>query len=208
MKEWSSVLFCGAFDGETDILARIAGLKVYNVGIGMHDPIFNLQRYLSKNDKIKSIMFLGSAGAYPHSGLHLGDIVASNKFLYRDIAEIKNMAKVPDVVTRHVLTDIDERLEKMIKKFDFPWVITNSMNYITLVDLPQEELIGSLFDVGVENMEAFSIAYVANRFSIKFTSLYYVTNIVGANGSLDWARNWREGSNVLQKKVIRYLQGR
>ncbi len=208
MKEWSSVLFCGAFDGETDLLSRVAGLNVYNAGVGMHDPIFNLQRYLLKNEKIKSIVFLGSAGAYSHSGVQMGDIVASHKFLYRDIAEIKKMAKVPDVVTRHVLTDLDEKAQKIATKLNSKWVITNSMNYVTLVDLAPEELVDSLYDVGVENMEAFSIAYVANRLSVKFTAFYFITNIVGANGSFDWARNWRDGSNILQKKIIKFLQGR
>ncbi len=208
MKEWSNTLFCGAFDGETDLISQIAGLKVYNVGIGNQDPIFNLQRYLLKTEKIKSILFLGSAGAYTHSGLRMGDIVASHKFLYRDLAEIKQMCKVPDVVTRYVLTDVEERVSKMVDKLNIPWVITNSMNYVTQIDLTPEELVENLFDVSAENMEAFSIAYVASRFGLKFTALYYVTNIVGANGSLDWARNWRDGSNILQKRVIRYIRGR
>lgn len=207
MKEWASTLFCGAFEGETDLLARVGGLKVYNTGVGTHDSLFNLQRYLGKTDKIKSIIFLGSAGAYPHSRYTIGDMVCSHKFLYRDLAEIKQMCKIPDVVTKHILTRVDKRTQAMIDELGFPSIITNSMNYVTLIDLTQEELVEYLFDVGVENMEAFNLAYVANRFNLPFTAFYYITNIVGANGSLDWARNWRDGSNILQKRIIKYLQG-
>lgn len=207
MKEWSTTLFCGAFDGETDLLARVGGLKVYNTGVGIHDSLFNLQRYLGKTDKIKSIIFLGSAGAYPHSKYTIGDMVCSNKFLYRDLAEIKQMCKIPDVVTKHILTRIDKKTQSLIEELGFPNTITNSMNYVTLIDLTQEELVEYLFDVGAENMEAFSLAYVANRFNLPFTAFYYITNIVGANGSLDWAQNWREGSNILQKRIIKYIQG-
>jgi nucleoside phosphorylase len=208
MREWGSTLFCGAFDGETDLLARIAGLKVYNAGVGIHDSLFNLQRYLARTEKIKSIIFLGSAGAYPHSPFHIGDIVWSHKFLYRDIAEIRNMAKIPDVVTKHVLTKQDKKTEGLIESLNISQTITNSMNYVTLIDFTQEELIASLYDVGVENMEAFSLAYVANRFNLSFTALFFVTNIVGANGSLDWTRNWRDGSNILQKRVIKHIHGK
>ncbi len=207
MKEWASTLFCGSFDGETDLLARVSGLKVYNTGVGIHDSSFALHRYLGNTDKIKSIIFLGSAGAYKHSGYTIGDMVCSNKFLYRDLAEIRQMAKIPEVVTKHVLTKIDKKTQAMIDELGFPSTITNSMNYVTLIDLTSEELVEYLFDVGVENMEAFSLAYVANRFNLAFTAFFYITNMVGANGSLDWSRNWREGSNILQKRIIKYIQG-
>ncbi len=207
MRDWSNTLFLGAFDGETDLLAKVSGLKVYNVGVGIHDSLFNLQRYLLKTDKIKSLIFLGSAGAYLHSNLKIGDIVWSHKFLYRDIAEIRGMCKIPDVVTKHVLTKVDKKTETLIQKLDISEVITNSMNYVTLVDFSQEELIASLYDVGAENMEAFTLAYTANRFNLPFCAFYYITNMVGSNGSIDWARNWREGSNILQKKIIRGIKG-
>lgn len=208
MREWSNTLFVGAFDGETDLVARVAGLKVYNVGVGVHDSLFNLQRYLARTEKIKSIIFLGSAGAYPHSPFHIGDMVWSHKFLYRDLAEIRNLCKIPDVVTKHVLTRVDKKMEGLVQKLNIQQTISNSMNYLTLVDLSQEELIASLYDVGAENMEAFTIAYTANRFNLAFCALYFITNMVGANGSLDWARNWRDGSNILQKRVIKCIQGR
>ncbi|MDX1957382.1 MAG: hypothetical protein SFU98_02360 [Leptospiraceae bacterium] len=205
MKEWKSYLFCGAFDGETDILNALGGLNVYNVGIGLHDSLFNIQRYLSRSSEIKNVIFLGSAGAYPHSTLKIGDIVYSYKFLYKDLAEIKQLAKVPDVLTKHALTDMDQKIVSMVKKLGFTETITNSMNYVTMTNLSSEELFASLYDVGVENMEAFSLAYACSRLGINFTAFYYVTNIVGEKGSEDWAKNWREGSNILQRKIAKYL---
>ena len=63
MQDLSNILFCGAFEGETDHLSKYANLKVYNTGVGFMDTLYNLQRYLSKMKDIKSIVFLGSAGA-------------------------------------------------------------------------------------------------------------------------------------------------
>jgi nucleoside phosphorylase len=205
LKEWKTYLFAGAFDGETDILSGLDGLNVYNVGVGLHDSLFNLQRYLSKSPDIKTVLFFGSAGSYPHSPLKIGDIVYSYKFLNKDIAEIKDYAKVPDVLTKHALTNVDQKIATMVKKLGFIETITNSMNYVTKINLSSEELFASLYDVGAENMEAFSLAYVCSRLGINFTAFYYITNIVGEKGSEDWAKNWREGSNILQKKIAKYL---
>jgi nucleoside phosphorylase len=54
-------------------------------------------------------------------------------------------------------------------------------------------------------MEAFPIAYVATRLSIPFTAFFYITNYVGANGSIDWNQNWRHGSNILQKEILKFV---
>ena len=48
--------------------------------------------YLKMKD-IKSIVFLGSAGAYRHSKLKIGDIAYSNKFVYE--RHCRNRKQVP-----------------------------------------------------------------------------------------------------------------
>ncbi|MCB1140939.1 MAG: hypothetical protein H7A24_06695 [Leptospiraceae bacterium] len=206
MRDWNSILFCGSFDGETDLIQKVRGLNVYNVGIGFHDSLYNLQRFLLKNpDRYKSIVFLGSAGSYDQNVFQIGDIVYSYKFLNKDIAEIKNFAKVPDVITKHIISIPDNVSLSMVQKLQYKEAITNSMNYVTLIDLTKEEKLEHLFDVGVENMEAFSIAYIANRLSLSFIAIYFITNIVGTQGSIDWAGNWRAGSNRLQGQIIEYM---
>jgi nucleoside phosphorylase len=201
-------LFCGAFEGETNLFSQVAGLNVFNTGVGLHDSLFNLQRHLLKNPEIKTVLFFGSAGAYPHSMHKIGDILYSYKFLNKDLAEIKEMAKVPDVLTKHALTNVNPKIATMIKKLGLEETVTNSMNYVTMVNLTTEELIGSIYDAGAENMEAFSLGYVCSRMNVYFTAFYYITNIVGEKGSIDWAKNWREGSNILQNKVIKYMMYR
>lgn len=200
-----NILFCGSFDGETDRLSKFANLKVYNTGVGFLDSVFNLQRYLNKNTGIKLITFLGSAGAYIHSQKKIGDLVFSNKFVYKDIAEVKNMVKVPTVINKHILTNTDLRFDRILPRSKFKEGIINSTNYITLIDLEHEELIDSLYEVDLENMEAFPIAYVANRLSIPFIGFFYVTNFVGSKGSEDWNSNWRYGSNVLQEEILKLI---
>ncbi len=208
MKDFSHILFCGAFDGETDYLAKLGRLNILNVGVGFHESMYNLQKYLAKNENIKSILFVGSAGAYPHSGLNIGEFVFSYKFLYKDLADIKKLAKVPDIVTKHLLVKTDPYVLQMSKSLGMKETVSNSMNYVTLIDLTPEELVDNLIEAGAENMEAFSIAYLANKSSLAFTSFYAITNIVGSNGSAEWASNWRKGSNLLQKKMIQFMFGK
>ncbi len=207
MKDYSHILFCGAFDGETDYLAKLGRLNILNVGVGFHESMYNLQNYLTKNDNIRSILFIGSAGAYPHSGLNVGEFVFSYKFLYKDLADIKKIAKVPSIVTKHLLSKTDPYVIQMSKSLGFKETVSNSMNYVTLIDLSPEELVDNLIEAGAENMEAFSIAYIANKLSIPFTAFYAITNIVGINGSKEWASNWRKASNLLQKKIIQNMFG-
>lgn len=205
MREWMNTVFCGAFDGETDFLAKIQGLNILNVGVGLHESMYNIHKYVLKNDHIKSILFVGSAGAYPHSGLEMGDFVYSYKFINKDLVDIKKYGKVPDVVTKHLLCKTDQKVLNMAKALQLKEIVSNSMNYITLVDLSSEEIVDSIFEAGVENMEAFSLAYVANKLGLACTAIYAITNIVGANGSNDWASNWRNASNELQKRIIKFL---
>lgn len=207
LPDLDTILFLGSFDGETDVLSQNPALRVYNSGVGFMDTVYNLQRYILKSkDPIRSIVFLGSAGAYPHSNLTMGDIVFSHKFIYKEIGEIKNYVKVPDVVNKHILTEMDPKIEEVLKNSKrFKETIVNSTNYVTLVDLTPEELVDSLYDVGAENMEAFAVAYVANRMGLNFTAFLYITNMVGAFGSEDWQKNWRNGSHILQNEVLKIL---
>jgi nucleoside phosphorylase len=93
----------------------------------------------------------------------------------------------------------------MSKYLGLKEIVSNSMNYVSLIDLSSEELVDHLFDAGAENMEAFSIAYIASKLSIPFTAYYAITNMVGKNGSAEWAENWRKASNALQKLIIKYM---
>lgn len=181
-------------------------MNVFVTGVGSAESLVNLQHFLSRNKKIHSIVFLGSAGAYKHSNFEIGDLVYSNKFISKDIAEIKGLVKVPELVKRSVITNIDNRLKNLVlSNTIFSGTITNSTNSITTTDLQMEELVSNLYDVGVENMEAFYLAYVSYYLSIPFISLKVVTNMVGENGSNEWQKNWRECSNQLQSVVLDFF---
>lgn len=201
-----TLLVCGAFEGEIDLLSKIPSLNIFKTGIGGYESVFNLQYYITRYRKIKSILFAGSAGAYPHSSLNIGDFVASNAFVYREIGELKGMVKVPSKMGRNLITEQDPELQYIYK--NFKKATTNSPNYITLMDLEYADCVDYLFDVDAENMEAFGLAYTAYRFSIPFTACYVITNKVGSVGSNQWASNWREGSNALQKMLLKIIFGK
>ncbi|MCB1159261.1 MAG: hypothetical protein H7A25_18030 [Leptospiraceae bacterium] len=203
MIDLSSLLICGAFEGELDILSKFPSLNVVKTGIGSYESTFNLQYNLLRNRKINSVLFVGSAGAYPHSQIRTGELVYSNAFVYREIAEMKGLVKVPHKLGRNIITKKDDSLGPLLRHFRK--ASTNSTNYITVTDLELEECIDYLYDVEVENMEAFGLAFVAYKFSVPFTACYTITNLVSENGSNEWAANWREGSNRLQKAVLKLL---
>jgi nucleoside phosphorylase len=199
-----NLLICGAFEGEIDTLVKFPSLTVTKTGIGGYSSMFNLQNYIITHKKVKSILFVGSAGVYPHSKhIHVGDLVFSNAFVYREIAEMKNLVKVPPKMSRNIITERDPLLLPFYKTFKK--ANTNSTNYITTINLGVEECIDYLFDVDVENMEAFGLGFVAFKFAIPFTALYAITNTVGENGSQEWAMNWRDCSYQIQKAILNLI---
>ena len=196
-----NLLICGAFEGEVDIFLKNK-IPALVTGVGIASSVFTLQKYLFENRKISEIIFCGSCGAYNPSGNALGEIVFSNNFVYKEIAEFHGIVKVPDLVQKKVETVSGEFSKSIILTLKSG--VTNSTNSITIEDL-SDNVKEMLKEVAFENMESYGLGIVANKYSLPFTAFFSVTNYVGKNGSDDWKKNWRAFSDKLQNFILNKL---
>lgn len=200
MIERKNILFCGAFEGEIDILLQNEFPAIVT-GVGISASIFHLQKYLYESHMKPEIIFCGSCGIYEKENYAIGDIVYSNRFLYKEIAELYGLVKVPELIQREISTDPSSEFARQLQNYNLKTGVTNSTNSITIRNIENEKR-NMLNGIDFENMESFGLAYVAEKMGLNFTSLFSVTNSVGENGSLDWRKNWRRCSDQLQKFVM------
>jgi len=155
------------------------------MGIGLIDTAINLTE-LCLNNPPKFIFFVGSAGSY---GEHkLFDIVESKTasniensfFNAKAYTPIDNVVSTSDNVSRET--------------------IVNSSNYITT-----DESLSKFYlenNIGIENMEFFSVLKVAQHFSIPAAGAFIVTNYCNADAHKDFIQNHKEAMT----KLTAYMQ--
>ena len=156
------------------------------MGIGLIDTAINLSKLCLTNPP-KFIFFVGSAGSY---GEHkIFDIVQS-----KTASNIENSffnAKAYTPIDNIVSTSNNVSRE----------TIVNSSNYITT-----DERLGKHYlknNMGIENMEFFSILKVAQHFNIPAAGAFIVTNYCNANAHKDFIANHKEAMAKLTEYIRR-----
>lgn len=186
-------LVTGAFIGEIDLLKASGKFPHLDVmGIGNLESAVQLSEYLSKNSNIRHIVFFGSCGAYEWSGITIGSFISPNRVYSKEISHALKISKqIPE----------SPEFYEMVPDKSLQTAACNAPTTITLIDLkhPPEEPWKNL---EIENLELFGISKVAKKFSVTVTAYLAVTNLVGPNGSNDWAKNWKHLSHSLQNKIL------
>ncbi|TGK86896.1 phosphorylase [Leptospira noumeaensis] len=190
----NQTLITGAFEGEVGILrasGKFPHLEV--MGIGNLEAAINLSQFLSQNQEIQNIIFFGSCGAYEWTGISIGEIVSPN-FIYTK--ELSHALKLSKQIQGN------PEFYELVPDKSFQTANCNAPTTITLAEIknPPESSWESL---EVENLELFGIAKVAAKFSVTVTAYLAVTNLVGPQGSTDWAKNWKTLSHSLQNQFLK-----
>jgi len=155
------------------------------MGIGMVDMSINLTK-LCIESKPSFIFFVGTAGSYGEHNIF--DIVES-----KTAANIENSffnARAYTPIDNVVSTAEDVSRE----------TIVNSSNYITT-----DESLSKFYlenNIGIENMEFFSVLKVAQHFSIPAAGAFIVTNYCNADAHKEFIQNHKEAMT----KLTAYMQ--
>jgi nucleoside phosphorylase len=155
------------------------------MGIGLIDTAINLTKFCIKN-RPKSILFIGSAGSYGEYNIF--DIVKSNT-----ASNIEN-----SFFNANSYTPINTIISSN-KRVSCETII-NSSNYITTDFNISKHYISK--NIGLENMEFFSILKVAERFNIEASGVFIVTNYCNENAHKDFIKNHREAMRRLESYFI------
>ncbi|TGL90741.1 phosphorylase [Leptospira congkakensis] len=189
-------LITGAFEGEIGILRTSGKFPHLDVmGIGNLEAGINLYKYLSQNKEIQNIIFFGSCGAYEWREISIGSIVSPNFVYTKELSHALKLSKqIPE----------SPEFYELFPDKSIPMVKCNAPTTISLTEFkkPPES---SWENLEVENLELFGIAKVAANFSVTVTAYLAVTNLVGKEGSADWAKNWKDLSHSLQNRFLKEL---
>lgn len=158
-----------------------------SIGIGMVEPAINLTQILLNLNKLpKKIIFIGSCGLY--SDGKLLEIYRSSLAFNYEIAAILGVGYTPIKINLPPVS----RETNMI----------NSSNFIT----SNSEIAANFSKIGfvAENMEAYSVKCVADKFEIEFESILCATNYCDENAHNDFIQNYPKA----KENITKYLKSK
>ncbi|WP_200762952.1 purine-nucleoside phosphorylase [Nitrosophilus alvini] len=161
------------------------------VGIGLINSAINLTR-LALLDKPEFLIFAGTAGSYGE--YRPFDIVESRASSNIEICFFEDRCYTPidNVITSDGINVSHE-------------TIVNSSNYITT-----DSTVGKFFNkhnIGIENMEFFSVMSVGKEFDIPCGGIFVVTNYCGPDAHKEFKRNHRKAMRLLNEYIYEKYPG-
>jgi nucleoside phosphorylase len=157
----------------------------YPIGIGLIETAINLT-HLCLFDRPKSLIFIGSAGAYNPNKYKIFDIITSSSASQIELSFLQKNSYTP----------IDNFVTASNKKE----IIVNSSNYITT-----DKISALAFDklgFEIENMEFYSVVKVAKEFNIPVKGIFVITNYCNKMAHEQYLQNIKKAKKIL----INYLK--
>ncbi|MFM2161878.1 MAG: hypothetical protein RLZZ383_1390 [Pseudomonadota bacterium] len=125
----------------------------------------------------EAVLILGTVGAYPGSGLAIGDIVTGCQIHLLDGASALGLAYAPQPPAP---LQCDQRLQNATGLRAVDVVTTGAIT----TDPTLARVLGT--HGGVEHLEAWSIAHAAAEAGVPFAAIFGVTNEVGPDAHTQW----------------------
>jgi len=159
------------------------------MGVGLIETAMNLTR-LCLFDKPEFLLFVGTAGSYGEKKIF--DIVESKTAANIELAFLSNDAYTPldNVVTTNTTNKKD--------------IVVNSSNYISTNETLSKNFLK--FDVGIENMEFFSVLRVAQEFNIPAGGVFCITNYTNKQAHEDFLKNQDKAKELLHEHVKKRIK--
>ena len=154
------------------------------MGVGLIETAMNLTR-ACLFDKPEFLLFVGSAGSYGDAKIF--DIIESKTASNIELGFLENNAYTP--LDNVISTNIEQVKE----------TIVNSSNYISTNEELTKKFLN--FNVGIENMEFFSVLKIAQEFNIPAGGVFCITNYTNENAHEDFLKNHKEAKKRLEFHV-------
>jgi len=157
------------------------------IGVGLFDAFANLHDIITEKQP-DEMVFVGSAGSYGRYNIF--DIVHSclasqveSSYLYNDSYTVLQNIKFENVSCETK-------------------VIVNSSNYITSSKKISDMFLNNGYDL--ENMEFYSVLYLAKRYGIKAKGIFVVTNYCDKNAHKDFLANQKKANEIMENIIEQY----
>ncbi len=195
--EGAGILVLTATDLEARLLAR-AGIRTLTTGIGPIGAAITLTRHLAR-DSVDGIVICGIGGAYPGSGLEIGDVVCAVSETFGDLG-----VETPRgfLTTADLGFDTPSRfdLDLFPTKHQVPFVTCSTC---TGTDERAVEL-ATRTGGAVESMEGAALVQAAQSFGIPVGEVRGISNLAGLRDRTAW--RVEEAAAAAQEAVLAWLE--
>lgn len=161
------------------------------IGVGLVESAMNLTQAVLF-DRPEFILFVGSAGSY-------GEY---NPF---EIVESRGATQIEQSFWQKcAYTPIDNAIVSEGLSLEHQTMV-NSSNYITTCATYNSAFLQA--DIGLENMEFFSVLRVAQEHTIPAGGIFVVTNYCDKNAHQEYMANIQKAKKLLQEYVVEKFKG-
>ncbi len=169
-----------------------ASVAVALCGVGIIDAAIGTARLVDQH-RPDSVVFLGTCGAYPGSGLEIGELVVTRRAHLVTGDLLSKTMRLPELIPSSVEVDRDV-VEEYSALLGRSGTVPHLCDVATTPGLTTDDNLAALIvEVGpckVENLEAYSVLRAA--VGVPTAVILGVTNIVGPSGGVDWRSNYPE----------------
>uniref|UniRef100_A0A7V5XGR5 Nucleoside phosphorylase domain-containing protein n=1 Tax=Thermodesulfobacterium geofontis TaxID=1295609 RepID=A0A7V5XGR5_9BACT len=177
-------------------------LDLQIIGIGpIESALSSYQILLNKKQKL--VFLTGWAGAYPETGLNIGDVVVATQEVFADFgrkykthyATFPESLKVCNSCSlSHVFT---EKTIQLLEDCDLTPVVGSFSTVCSATyDLNRAYFIKEKFDVIAENMEGFGVAKACEKLKVHMVEIRVISNLL-SQPEKEWDKT--KASEVLKK---------
>ncbi len=163
------LVLCSATAGE------LGDLPGVTIGIGLCDALIGMTRsVLPLNPDF--VVFVGTAGALPGSGLQIGQVICASSVRLGDAALALGLGYVPTPAGVHTGVAIEG--------LAYVDVVTN----LSITSDP-DLAVRHAQTAEVEHMEAYAVAHACHSRRINWACILGIANVVGPDAHAEWTAN-------------------
>jgi futalosine hydrolase len=206
-----NVLICAATASETallrDRLGSMAGIRIIETGVGPVNAAHAVTLALSQETPAQIVM-CGIAGAYPTSGLQIGDVVCAECEIYGDLGAESAQGFLSMAALGFAVVSGSTPLFNELPMSIFP--VARRERFVTLSTCTGTHdtalVIAARTGGAVENMEGAAVAHVALLHGIAVGEVRGISNLVTNRDKSSW--ELAKAATAAQQAVIDWIMRR
>jgi len=172
------------------------------VGIGLVSAATGMAARLA-DARPRAVVLVGTCGAYPESGLAIGDVVVARKILLVDSAVVDEEAAFPEPMSAEVGTH--PAMSAAIAASGGRVADVGTTLAVTTSDALAARL-GRVSGALVEHLEAFAVTTACAARGVPFACVLGVANAVGSLGREQWRSHHAVAAQAAGSFVARWIQ--
>jgi futalosine hydrolase len=170
------------------------------VGVGLVQAACGTMALLEKCQP-RAVVLVGTCGAYPGSGLSIGEVVVAKSVSLVEPAVLEERAAFPAVMSSPL--GAHGSLTAAIAGAGAPIV-----DVVTTLAITTDDKLAALLGSqgAVEHLEAFSVATACAKQEVPFLAVLGIANRVGRSGRTEWLANHDTAGRAAVGLVARWIE--